>query len=142
MSIYNDFARRDDADAYNSAVFSLINYLCIRVGMTVKQKLDQNDVHPMELKMFKHIHYQMKKIKILELKKHNPPMFSAACSKLSFGLQALIDSVKEKEKDQSNERDVSKESTPSNIDSSFSSINNSIHKTMSFKSKISMKKRS
>ena len=138
MSIYNDFARRDDADAYNSAVFSLINYLCIRVGMTVKQKLEQNDMHPMELKMFKHIHYQMKKIKVLELKKHNPPMFSAACSKLSFGLQALLDKVNESSK----ERDVSKESTPSNIDSSFSSINNSIQKTMSFKSKISMKKRS
>ena len=133
MSIYNDFARRDDADAYNSAVFYLINYLCIRVGMTVKQKLDQNDMHPMELKMFKHIHFQMKKIKILELKKHNPPMFSAACSKLSFGLQALIDSAKEKET--SKERDASKDSTPSNINSSFSSIGNSINKTMSFKNK-------
>jgi hypothetical protein len=65
-------------------------------------------------------------------------MFSAACSKLSFGLQALID----KAKDTSKERDNSKESTPSNIDSSFSSINNSIQKTMSFKSKIRMKKRS
>jgi len=41
MSLYNDFARRDQADQYNSALFSLINYLCIRVGMTVKQSKSQ-----------------------------------------------------------------------------------------------------
>ena len=36
MSIFNDFAKREDSDSYNSAVFSLINYLSIRVGITVK----------------------------------------------------------------------------------------------------------
>ena len=66
MSICNDFARKEDADSYNSAIFSLINFLSIRVGMTVKQKLNQADLHPMEVKMFKNIHYQIKKIKTLE----------------------------------------------------------------------------
>ena len=57
MSIKNDFTRKDDSDAYNSAIFSLINYLSIRVGMTVKQKLNSPDMHPMEIKMFKNIYY-------------------------------------------------------------------------------------
>jgi len=37
MSIYADFPRREQADQYNSAVFSLLNYLSIRVAMTIKQ---------------------------------------------------------------------------------------------------------
>lgn len=36
MSIYADFARREAADQYNSAIFSLLHYLSIRVAMTVK----------------------------------------------------------------------------------------------------------
>ena len=37
MSIHGDFARRETADQYNSAIFSLLHYLSIRVAMTVKQ---------------------------------------------------------------------------------------------------------
>ena len=55
MSIFTDFARREQADQYNAAIFSLINFLSIRVGMTVKQKTGLQDIHPQELKLFKHI---------------------------------------------------------------------------------------
>jgi len=39
-----------------SIVGELLKYLCIRVGMTVKQKISQNQpMHHLELKLFKHI---------------------------------------------------------------------------------------
>ena len=37
MSVFADFARRELADKYNQTVFSLVNYLSIRVSMTIKQ---------------------------------------------------------------------------------------------------------
>lgn len=132
MSLYNDFARRDQADQYNSALFSLINYLCIRVGMTVKQsksqtthpflnpsflisETDPSQTHPQEFKLFKHIQYQIKKLKSLESDKHNPPNFSMATQKLTKNLDVFMEAYKD--------TTTSNGKTPSVMNSSFSSFN-------------------
>ena len=80
MSIFQDFARRELADQYNSSLFTLLHCLSIRVAMAVKQskltflnfkfkkkEIDQNDkMKPKELKLYKYIQHQIKKIKGLE----------------------------------------------------------------------------
>ena len=41
MSIFQDFARRELADQYNSSIFTLLHCLSIRVAMAVKQSKSQ-----------------------------------------------------------------------------------------------------
>ena len=67
--------------------------------------------------MFKHIYYQIKKLKTLESDKHNQPMFSVAAKKMTDRLSEFLEKNKCFDNKKEDER------TPSILDSSFSSIN-------------------
>ena len=97
MSIHSltDFTDTVLAEKYSSSLFSLITYLSIRVGMTVKQRLQTSNIgssmHPQELKLFKHILYQIKNMKTFEQDKNKETvMFSKATSKLYDQLVQLF----------------------------------------------------
>lgn len=138
MSVYADFARREQADQYNSAVFSLLHYLSIRVAMTVKQKMEGGTIHPRELKFYRHCLHHIKKIKLLEKDKHNPPMFSTATSRLTTCLSQLLlsqDPTAEGDDQADNQQNLDvpqtgkagereKTNRSSGLGSSFSSFNN------------------
>ena len=58
---------------------SLITIFAFLFSSFPSIELDSTDLHPMEIKLFRHINHSIKKIKALEKRKVNPPMFSAAC---------------------------------------------------------------
>ena len=88
----------------------------------------------MELKLFKHMHYLIKKLKGLESIKHNQPMFSNATQKLSSALNNFMET-------QSSKRETSNDGVGNSIlGSSLSSINNTSQNShlYNFKSKTSI----
>lgn len=87
----------------------------------IELELENEKIHPQEIKLFRHIFYQINKIKSLESDKHNQPMFSVAAKKLTEKLKELLEKNKDVDK-----KEEEQERTPSNLDSSLSSINASI----------------
>jgi hypothetical protein len=54
-------------------------------------ELDEDSIHPQEIKLFKYIYHQIRKMKTLEADKHNQPMFSVATKKLTDKLDELFE---------------------------------------------------
>ena len=64
-------------ESTNELLFSLVNYLSIRVGVTVSQKINQDnllDIKNTELKIFKQIYRHILKLK-LEPENHGSQIF-------------------------------------------------------------------
>ncbi len=140
MSVFADFARRELPDKYHQTLFSLINYLSIRVAMTVKQskcraspflELADPKIHPMEFRLFAQIDKLIGRLLKLEADKHNPPMFSMATKKLQVHLAELMKRGPPEEADADNEKSVG-------VYSSFSSMQGSGSVKINFKSKTSL----